>query len=198
MIELSLMDGTWETLRAAMLEGEAKPPDALPFQAVADEYYRSWVMARNKSTAAKKSFLARFKSRFRNVPPKAFRIMHADRYISWRRDAGMSNSTINRELACLRHMFVWAAKRGYVERNPLEALELLEEQEWAGPKPTGEIVQAVFDKRDPRFLPIFVVIRETGARRGEVLGLCHWQVDRQSRIITFASGPRTGRRPWRP
>src|SRR5512143_1916395 len=72
---------------------------------------------------------------------------------------------INRELACLRHMFPWAAKRGYVDRSPLEALALLEEQEWAGPKPTDEVVQAVFDKLDPRFLPIFVVIRETGARR---------------------------------
>jgi len=150
-------------------------------------------MACNKSTAAKKSFLTRFKGRFRNIPPKAFRMLHADRYVSWRRDAGMSNSTINRELACLRHMFAWAAKRGYVDRNPLKALELLEEQEWAGPKPTDEVVQAVFDKLDPRFLPIFVVIRETGARRGEVLGLQHWQIDRQSRIVTFAKRTKKGK-----
>ncbi len=120
-------------------------------------------------------------------------MLHADRYVSWRKESGVCNATINRELACLRHMFAWAAKRGYVDRNPLETLELLEEQEWAGPKPTDEIVQAVFDKLDPPFLPIYVVIRETGARRGEVLSLQHWQIDREQRIINFAKRTKTGK-----
>ena len=90
-------------------------------------------------------------------------------------------------------MFTWAAKRGYLEANPLAGMERLREQEWAGPKPTTEIVEAVFEMLDPRFLPVFIVIRETGARRGEVLSLQHWQIDRRERFITFAKRTKNGK-----
>ena len=62
-------------------------------------------------------------------------------------------------------IFAWAVKRGYLATNPIAGMEKLQEQEWAGPKPTDEIVQNVFEKPDPRFLPVYTVIRETGARR---------------------------------
>lgn len=105
----------------------------------------------------------------------------------------MKNATINRELSTLRHLFEWRIKRGFIERNPLAHIEKLEEQEWAGPKPTSEIVQAVFEKLDPRFLPIYVLIRETGARRDEVLSLQHWQIDRENRVVTFAKRTKNGK-----
>lgn len=93
MIELSMLDGTWETVRATMVEGEASAPsNPQSFEAMAQEYYDTWVKSHNKSTAAKKSFLGRFKSRFRNVPPKAFRMLHADHYVSWRQKSGVTNS----------------------------------------------------------------------------------------------------------
>jgi len=194
MIELAILEGTWETIRASLIEGESSvAASPRSFQSMAQEYFDDWVKPRNKSLAAKKSFLERFKSRFRNVPPKAFRILHADHYIRWRKEAGVKHSTINRELACLRHLFTWANSRGYVDRNPIGGLEKLKEQEWAGPKPTEEIIRKVFEKLDPRFLPIFIVIRETGARRGEVLDLERWQIDREQRIITFAKRTKTAK-----
>jgi len=194
MIELSMLDGSWETVRASMIEGEPSAPmNPQSFESMAHEYYAPWVAPHNKSAASKKSFISRFKGRFRNVPPRAFRMIHVDHYVSWRQKAGVANSSINRELACLKHMFTWAVSRGYLDRNPIAAFELLQEQEWAGPKPTDEIVNAVFEKLDPRFLPIFIVIRETGARRGEVLSLQHWQIDRKERIITFAKRTKNGK-----
>ena len=169
MVELSMLDGTWETVRAAMIEGEALASvSAQSFEALAQEYYNGWVQSHNKSIKPKKSFLDRFKIRFRNVPPRAFRMLHADHYVSWRQKSGVVNASINREIACLKHMFSWATTRGYVDRSPIAAFELLEEQEWAGPKPTDEIVKAVFEKLDPRFLPIFTSHQGDGrqARRG--------------------------------
>jgi integrase len=195
MVELSMLDGTWETVRASMLEGNTLSAEVHPqsFEAVAQEYYDSWVCSHNKSTKTKKSFLKRFRSRFRNVPHKAFAMLHLDRYVAWRREAEVSNASINREVACLKHMFTWALSRGYVTRNAIASWELLEEQEWAGPKPTDEAVKAVFDCLDPRVLPVFTVIRETGARRGEVLTLEPWQVDRAQSIVTFAKRTKNGR-----
>jgi len=119
--------------------------------------------------------------------------VHVDRYVSWRHKTEVKNATINREVACLKHMFFWALSRGYVTRNEIADYEKLEEQEWAGPRPTDEIIKAVFEKLDPRFAPIFTVIRETGARRGQVLILEPWMVDRERRLITFAKRTKKGR-----
>lgn len=90
-------------------------------------------------------------------------------------------------------MFAWATKRGYLAANPLSGLEKLHEQEWAGPKPTDEIIEKVFAKLDPLVLPVYIVIRETGARRGEVLALEPWQVDRENRVIVFAKRTKNGK-----
>ncbi len=142
-------------------------------------------MSHNKAIDSKRCHLERFKLAFVRMQPRALSLSHVDRYISGRK-ADVSNATINREIACLRHMLGWALRRGYLLRNPLDHWERLQEQEWAGPKPTAEIIEAVFARLDPRFLPLFTVIRESGARRGEVLNLQHWQIDRRERLITFA------------
>ena len=193
-IRLAILDGSWPAVRASlMVPAQQRSTTPGSFTAMADDYYKAWVLTHNKSTASKKGFLERFKQRFASVPPKAFHLLHVDRYVRWRQKAGVKNASINRELSALRHMFTWAVKRGYIEKNPIADMEKLQEQEWAGPKPTSEIVEAVFEKLDPRFVPVFVVIRETGARRGEVLSLQHWQIDRQERLITFAKRTKNGK-----
>jgi integrase len=200
MVELSIMDGTWEIVRASLTDAETPSSQVFPqsFEGVAQEYWDSYVSAHNKAPSAKKSFLKRFKSRFRNVPPKTLTKLHVDRYVAGRKNAGVSNASINRELACLKHMFSWALSRGYITRNAIADYEKLEEQEWAGPKPTEEAINAVFEKLDPRFLPIYRVIRETGARRGQVLILEHWMVDREKRIISFAKRTKKGKTIFAP
>jgi len=193
-VQLSLLDGTWSALRASLTAPAGdRPSNPGSFKAMADEYYKNWVTTHNKAAACKKTFLERFKRRFGAVPPRAFQLLHVDRYVRWRQRAGIKNASINREMAALRHMFGWAVKRGYLDANPIAGWERLQEQEWAGPRPTVEIVEAVFRKLDPRFLPIYVLIRETGARRGEVLGLQHWQIDRHDRVVTFAKRTKNGK-----
>ena len=58
-------------------------------------------------------------------------MLHVDRYVASRQKAGITNASINREVACLKHMFTWATARGYVGHNPIANFEMLEEQEWA-------------------------------------------------------------------
>ena len=192
--QLALLDGTWPALRASITApAQERPENPGSFKAMADEYYKSWVLTHNKSTSCKKTFLERFKNRFSSVPLQAFQLIYVDQYVRWRHKAGLKNASINRELSALRHMFTWATKRGYLATNPLTGVEKLHEQEWAGPKPTDEIVEKVFAELDPLILPLYIVIRETGARRGEVLALEHWQVDRNERVITFAKRTKNGK-----
>ncbi len=144
------------------------------------------VLARNRSVESKRTFIRRFKKRFGKLPLRVLSLRHADKYVIERKRDGVKNSTINRELACLRHLLEWSVERGYLDRNPLSKFEKLEEQEWASEAATNEIIEAVFAELDPLLVPVFVLIRETGARRGEVLGLEHWQVNRERREILFA------------
>ena len=193
-IQLAVINKSCDSLRTTlkMPDGQKRVSAGL-FGDIAEEYYQQWVLPRNKSTACRKTFLDRFKQRFGHLTLGAIRLRHADAYVAWRRQVGVVNASIKRELSCLRHLFEWAVDREFIDRNPLARLKRLEEQEWAGPCPTEEVIQAVFAKLDPRFLPIFTVIRETGARRGEVMGLERWQIDRDRRIVTFAKRTKNGK-----
>lgn len=193
-IRLAIVDGSWSGLRAS-LEMPSEPEKLVSglFRDVADLYYRDYVTTHNRSASCKRSFLERFKAEFGRLPFRGFTLQHADSYIARRKRDGVKNASVNREIATLRHLFEWGMRRGYITRNPINQVEKLEEQEWAGPRPTEEAVQAVFARLDPRFLPVYVVIRETGARRGEVLSLQHWQIDRGRRIITFAKRTKNGK-----
>ena len=193
-VQLAILDNTWDNLRTTLqMAPEKKVVSAGLFRDIAEEYYQQWVLPRNKSAASKRTFLERFNERFGHLPLRAIRLRHADSYVAWRQESEVANASINRELSCLRHFFEWAVDREFIDRNPLARIKRMQEQEWAGPRPTDEVVEAVFGKLDPRFLPVFVLIRETGARRGEVLGLQHWQIDRERRVVTFAKRTKNGK-----
>ena len=190
---MAMVEGTWSTLRATLEENVGKPELVVGcLSAVADEYFQDWVEIHNRSVHSKKTFLGHLKGWFGQLPIRSLELRHADKYIGRRKEAGVMNSTINRELACLRHMVEWAVDRGYADRNPFRRLEIRKEQEYAPLRATDELIEAVFAQLEPQVLPVFVLIRETGARRGEVLSLKHWQIDRESREILFAKRTKSG------
>jgi integrase len=195
-VKLAEIDGTWPGLRAALVGGKGDDAVSLarsPFELVADRYLNDHVMVHNKSFASKRSFLKRFKERWGTKPFRSIKLADIDGYVSDRQRVGVVDATINRELACFSHMYTWARKRGFVASNPMDDFEKLKEQEWAGPKPSDEVIESVFECLDSRFVPIFRFIRETGARRGEVLALQHWQVDRTRRLVEFAKRTKNGK-----
>ena len=80
-------------------------------------------------------------------------------------------STINRELALLKHMFNLAKKWKYTDENPVREVKFFQEQ---------KIEMMILDKeRGVRLIdvavdylkPIIIIAVNTGMRRGEVLGL---------------------------
>ena len=198
-IRLAMVDGSWLGLRASLeMPDEPEKLASGLFRDVADLYYRDYVVAHNRSAKAKKSFLDRFKAVFGRLPFRGITLQYVDKCLAKRKKDGVTNATVNREIATLRHLYEWGVKRGFASSNPAAGVEKLQEQEWAGPRPTEEAIQAVFAQLDPRFLPIYVLIRETGARRGEVLSLQRWQVDGKRRIATFAKRTKNGKNTMAP
>jgi site-specific recombinase XerD len=119
-------------------------------------------------------------------------IPHVDEYAK-NRKSQVKPATINREIACLRHMLGWAVKRGYLTNNPILDYEMLKEEPYARERAYEEISEKVLSKLPPVFIPIFTLIWQTAARRGEILDLQHPQVDRQNRLVEFTRRTKSGK-----
>ena len=149
-IELAIAEGSWSSLRQMLLE--KKSPELITgrFSAVADEYYESWVRVHNRSIKTKEAFIRRFKERWRLLPIRTFSVRHADDYVKSRKGK-VKPATINREVACLKHLLGWAAKREYLSQNPLVDYELLEEEPYARERVTGEMINKELSNLPPVF-----------------------------------------------
>lgn len=105
-----------------------------------------------------------------------------ENYKNHRREK-VSGSTVNRELACLSHMFNLAIRAGAVSTNPLQQTNKFKE-------PPGRVRYLSIEKIDrlievsPKYLrDIIITVLNSGMRKSEVLGLTWEKVDLDKRII---------------
>jgi integrase len=106
-------------------------------------------------------------------------------------------STVNRELAILRHMLRLAEEWGYITkvpkirlaREPEGRLRFLTEEE------VERLLAACREKRSksPYLLPIVTIALNTGMRKGEILGLT-WDCVDLSRGVLLLEHTKSGRR----
>ncbi len=93
-------------------------------------------------------------------------------------------ATVNRELACLKHMYTKAIEWGYVKANPAKGIKRLKE-------PPGRLrylrpneVNALLTACSEHLRHLVVTALNTGMRRGELFSLKWPQVDLDNRKIT--------------
>lgn len=93
-------------------------------------------------------------------------------------------ATVNRELACLKHMYTKAVEWGYVKMNPAKGVKRLKE-------PPGRIrylkadeINALLSCCSTHLRPLVVTALNTGMRRGELRSLRWPQVDLENRKLT--------------
>ena len=172
----------WKKLRLELgLEGKRLQG----FSELADEYYRDYVLTHNRGLVFKESRLKALKRHFGDMSAESLSINHVDRYTSTRKRLGASNSTINRDLAVLKHMYQWALSRGYIGENPFYGVKLLKEVEWVGERPDESTIDAIFNFLPVAVVPAFTFLRETGCRSGEATALTWGQVDYARAIVTI-------------
>lgn len=191
-IEVAIVDEEriWKKLRRELrLEGGTLQG----FSEFADLYYSTYVLVHNRSAKSKKSRLEILKRQFSSITIDSLSTAHIDDFISRRRKAGVKNRTINRDLTVLAHIFQWAIKRGYLEVNPVDKVERLEEVEWVGERPDESVIDAIFGKLDQRVAPVFIFLRETGCRRAEAITLKWSQVDQARARVVFHSNTKNGK-----
>ncbi|HEY2930886.1 MAG TPA: site-specific integrase [Acidobacteriota bacterium] len=192
-IRAAKLDGSWRELRDRLSPALDR---YLIFKKYAKFYMREYVASHNRSRKYKRQRIRQLLKVFRHLRLDAIGPHHVSQFIRRRKKQGVSNSTINKDLHVLHHMFVWAAKQRIIKRNVFEwfdEIDKLEEIEVKRPRATDEVLDAIFAKLDKRVYPLFTFIRETGCRKQEAFGLRHSQVDFGRREVTFSGNTKSGK-----
>ena len=117
------------------------------------------------------------------MPVDAITPERIEAYLEGRRTQEAAVATVNRELAGLKHLFSWAVKRRYLDKNPTQHIQQEKEdnvRDQILDPGQFETLQA----HSPAYLrPIILVAYQTGMRRGEILGLTWEKVDLKAGFI---------------
>jgi len=78
----------------------------------------------------------------------------------------VSDTTINRDLECLRHLLYWAVDEGLLAANPLSRMSLIRERR--KPRMVMNVAEEerLLNTAAPHFRPIVTAALDTGMRRG--------------------------------
>lgn len=122
------------------------------------------------------------------------------RYVAERQRAGSKGWTLRGHLVVLRQVIAYAQRRlGYAGANPVDLLERSERPSTQDEAPkrvlAADELRRLLDAIPDAYRLVFEVAAETGARKGEALGLTWQDVDLDSATVTFTHQlDRTGRR----
>jgi len=103
--------------------------------------------------------------------------LHIEGYKRKRLEEGRKPGTINRELACLKHMFNLAIKWKLARENPVREVKLLKAEKYEMQILDRIEIDLLVKAAEERLKPILIVALNTGMRRGEVMGLRWSDID---------------------
>jgi len=101
------------------------------------------------------------------------------------RHGQVSNATVNREVACLKHIFTKAIEWGIVQKNPGKKVKLLRERNTRLRYLEEREIRRLHDACAEHLKPIVIMALNTGMRKEEILSLKRKDVDFRSRIISI-------------
>ncbi len=97
----------------------------------------------------------------------------------------VKQSTVNRELTCIKHMFNKAVEWGYLKGNHLRIVRNFREPPGRLRYLTNTEIERLVNACACHLRPIVIMALNTGCRRGEILNLTWADVDLENRFITI-------------
>lgn len=182
------------TRRTEILQGRYRwlsEKSSVLFESLAAEY-RKYSAANKRSWRRDETSLKVLEKFFRGRQLTAVTPWLVEKYKQARLEEGVKPATLNRELACLKHMFSLAVRWGKLTEHPLRTVKLLREE--------NRIERILLPEEETRFLQaaheplrtILVVALNTGMRLGEILRLPWACVDLEQKLVTVVN-PKNGR-----
>jgi integrase/recombinase XerD len=156
-------------------------------------YLEDYCKIRNRSWKRKRDSFRALNKKLGDTELESLRPADLDSYFRERKAARISNATLNRDLAHLKHMLRFALEREVVKRDPITAVKKFKEEKRARRRPTDEEVDHFIASAELRVRPMFGFIRETGCRLSEAMGLKRSQVRLDDGIVIFTDGTKSGK-----
>ena len=196
-INASIADGTWQKLKEQL---KLRDRGTLTLEEFSKIYMEEYSKVRNKkkSWLRKQSSLNALNRYMGTLDLNAISPSYLHNYVRKRKQEGLSEGTINKDLNTVRHLLGYAKECGVIESNPLEQFKNLRENQKERPRFTDEQVDAVIGAVKPECRPLFIFIRETGCRREEALSLKHWQIQKESDMVVFSDNTKSKKYRYAP
>jgi len=96
---------------------------------------------------------------------------------------GVSPSTVNRDLACLKRIYNLAIRWGYVEHNPVSKVDFFKENSGRLRYLTAEEISFLLSVCQQYLKDIVEFVIHTGLRRGELFSLKWIDIDLKNRLL---------------
>lgn len=184
-------DGTWRKLRDDLAKGtQAQRVTLAEF---ADRYLEEYCKVHNRAWQRKRDTVKALNLKLGHVELESIDANMVAKFVSWRKEQGRSNGTINRDLAHLKHMMNYAVKLELIKENRIARVDRLKEIVRCRPTFTDEQVDHFLSVADPRIRPMFGFMRETGCRLTEAMTIKQTQVLRDKGIVIFTDETKSGK-----
>jgi len=186
----AIAEGKWRSLKQELERGTSKQETVKEF---ADRYFNEYCKVQNRCPGRKTTSLNAIKENMGSLPLASLEPKQVYAFIRWRAKRGVSNATINRDLAALQHMMNYACTIGIFDINRIARVKKLKEIREERPRPTDEQIDHLLACTDLRIRPIIGFIRETGCRLEEGLSVKHTQIRERERIVVFSGNTKSGK-----
>jgi integrase len=104
----------------------------------------------------------------------------------------LTETTINRDIECLRHILFWAVDEGYLPHNPLARLKLERPRRKKRPVMSLEEEEKLLAHAAPHLHHIIICAVDTGMRRGEILAQLGSDIDYSRRLLSVTQSKTAG------
>ncbi len=143
---------------------------------------------RKKSFARDKQLVAHLKAFFKVRLLESLTLDSIEEYVKFRRveRPSLSNTTLNREIVCLKTIVNRAVYNGQLVRNPISRIKLFKENPRTRTLTTDEYLRLI-EHCASHLKPIIMLAYVTGMRFKEVLRLQWNQIDFQNEVIVLAA-----------
>lgn len=104
----------------------------------------------------------------------------------------LTETTVNRDVECLRHILYWAVDSGLLPANPLARLRLEKPRRKKRPVMSIADEQKLMAAAAPHLQKIIICALDTGMRRGEILSQAWADVDFARRVLSVTHSKTAG------
>jgi integrase len=95
----------------------------------------------------------------------------------------LTETTLNRDVECLRHLLYWAVDEGFLAINPIARIRLARIRRKKKPVLSPEEERLLFAQASAHLQQIIIAALDTGMRRGEILNQLWDDVDFSRRLL---------------